>query len=290
MPLTGRTNLCAVVFRWTVRGKENDSAHRHDKQASEPTAVIGLSRFTRMLVKPSKEVGVIMTREEIARARWLFGPAPILTSEEPERFEEFFTQLANGLKPQDVTEVMLIWQFTVDSWLVNRAIRHAAVAIERRYVEGVRLKLQRARLLQAQKKGEITAEIRSSIPTDIAALAELEETISSTVDDMDEIHKRKASEREHNIAFEKSMAFQEQLDRLISSATRRRDDALKLLEIYRAGLGAQAQATAEQILDGECQEVIPMPQAPALTPPNEELPLVPKRLSRPMSGNDCQGR
>ena len=48
---------------------------------------------------------MILTKEEIADARRLFGPAPILTSEEPERFEEFFTQLAGSLRPQDFTEL-----------------------------------------------------------------------------------------------------------------------------------------------------------------------------------------
>jgi hypothetical protein len=212
-----------------------------------------------------------MTKEEIARTRWLFGPAPILTSEEPERFDEFFTQLANALKPRDVMEVTLIFQFTVESWRINRASRHAAVAVERRYEEGARLKLQRARLAHAQKKGETTAEIRSCTPSDIAELAALEETIDSTLDDMDEIYKRKARERDHNIAFERSMAFQEQLDKLITSATRRRDDVFKLLEIYRAGLGAQAKDAAEQILDGDYQEVMPVcTQAPALVPPDKQ--------------------
>jgi len=208
-----------------------------------------------------------MTKEEVARARWLFGPAPILTSEEPHRFEQFFIELATCLQPRDFIETQLMWHVTCESWNLNRFTRHAAVAIERRYQDGVRQELQRARLQHAQKKEASRQEIRSHRPADIAALAELERTMDSTADDMKEICKRKASERDHNIAFERSMAFQEQLDRLINSATRRRDDALKLLETYRAGLGAQAKAAAEQILEGEFKEV---PSAPALVPPEQE--------------------
>ena len=197
-----------------------------------------------------------MTTEEIARARRLFGPAPILSSEEPEQFEDFFLQLANDLKPQGFIEVLLIWHFTLASWNLNRYTLHAAVAIERRHEEGVRQDLLRARLQHEQTKENIRAEIRSSRPTDIAALAELEETVDSVVDDTDEICTRKTTERGFNIAFEGSMAFQEQLDRLINSATRRRDGTLTLLELYRAGLGKRAKEAADQILEGEFNEII----------------------------------
>lgn len=88
---------------------------------------------------------------------------------------------------------------------------------------------------------------------------------------MNEIYKRKASELDHNIAFERSMAFQEQLDRLRTSAARRRDDALSQLELYRVSLGAQAKEAAEQILEGEYQQVIAInAEAPALAPPDVE--------------------
>jgi hypothetical protein len=214
---------------------------------------------------------VTLTKEEIAGARRLFGPAPVLTSEEPERFEEFFTQLANALKPGDFMEVLLIWHFTLASWNLNRYTLHAAVAIERRHEEGVRQELQRARLQHAQKKQEIRAEIRGCRPNDIAALAELEEIIDSTPDDMQEIQKRKKKERDHNLAFERSIAFQEQLDRLTNNATRRRDDTLAQLELYRAGLGIQAKEASNQILEGEFQEIIPIAQAVTLVPPQQDV-------------------
>jgi hypothetical protein len=200
---------------------------------------------------------VTMTSKEIAEARRLFGPAPILTSEEPEQFEDFFVQIANDLKPQSFMELLLIWNVTLASWNLNRYMVHATIAIERRYEDGVRQELLRARLQQARKKEQITAEIRSSRPTDIAALAELEETISSAIGDLEELHERKTRERDHNAAFEKSMALQEQLHRLITSETRRRDGGLAQLELFRAGLGAQAKHAVAQILEGEFQEVLP---------------------------------
>jgi hypothetical protein len=215
-----------------------------------------------------KEIRMTMTTKEIARARRFFGPAPILSSEEPELFEEFFLQLANDLKPQGVVELLLIWHLAQESWNLNRYARHSAVAVERRRVEDVLLEMQYAPLQHAQKKAQILAEIRRRLPTDVAALAE---TMDSLPDDMREIYERKKTERDHNLALARTMVFQERLDKLINSATRRRDGALAQLELYRTGLGAQAKATADQILEGEFNEVIPVSQAAKLISPGQHV-------------------
>lgn len=217
-----------------------------------------------------------MSKDQIKEARTLFGPAPILSSEAPELFEIFFEQLAICLGSRDIVEFTLIWHYAVDSWRVNRAIRHSTLAIERRYQEGVRQKLQRARLLHAQKQAASLNETRSLKPSDIAALIALEENILSVAEDVDEILKRKAIEQDQNLAFERSMIFQEQLDKLITSASHRRDDALEQLELYRIALGAPAQDEAGTLLEGEAQEIFStVSEAPALAPPCPDTDLLP---------------
>lgn len=52
------------------------------------------------------------------------GPAPVLSSEEPERFEALFEQLVTCLRLREFVKVMLIWHFAVEAWRLNRAIRH----------------------------------------------------------------------------------------------------------------------------------------------------------------------
>ena len=211
-----------------------------------------------------------MSKEDIEQARELFGPAPILTSEEPERFEKFYLQLATSIKPRDFTELLLLWHFTCDSWNLSRYTRHAAVAIERRHQEQVLFAVQRAKFEEKRRLSQTGATFATAVPRDIAELANLEEKFLSTAEEVGDILKRKASERDHNLGLQKSIIFQDQLDKLINSATRRRDDALHQLEIYRAGLGVQAKAAAGQILDGDFQETVPLSSdAPALAPPDE---------------------
>ena len=210
-----------------------------------------------------------LSKEFIDRATAIFGPAPILSSEAPESFDLLFESLASCLQARDFFELMLIRHYAVEAWRVNRAIRHGTVAIERRYQEGERQKLQRARLQHAQNRDETREYIRSHTPADIAALAALEEEVMLS-DDMEEMFKRKATEHDHNIAFERTMVFQEQLDKLIASATRRRDDAFEQLELYRIGLGAKAQEIAGQLLEAKAQEITPTRiEGPSLAPSNE---------------------
>jgi len=211
-----------------------------------------------------------MSKEDIAQARELFGPAPILTSEEPKRFDKFYMQLATAIQPRDFTELLLIWHLTCDSWSLSRYTRHATVAIERRYQEHLLFEAQRAQFEEKRKLSRAGTTFANAVPRDIAELANLEEKFLFTPDEVDEILLRKVSERDHNLGLQRSIVFQDQLDKLINSATRRRDDALNQLETYRAGLGAQAKEAAEQILEGEFAEAVPVSSdASALVPLDE---------------------
>jgi len=211
-----------------------------------------------------------LAQQEIEQLRELFGPPPALASEEPERFEKLFIRLATSIKPQDFMELLLIWHFTCESWNLNRYARHATFSIERRRQEQLYFEAQRAKLQETRRLPRSGTTFANAVAADIAALANLEEKVLAVDEEVGEILDRKASERDHNLALQRSIVFQDQLDKLMNSATRRRNDALNQLEIYRTGLGAHAKELAEQILDGEFEEAIPIKRnAPALLPPDE---------------------
>ena len=79
----------------------------------------------------------------------------------------------------------------------------------------------------------------------------LEEKVVEAASEIDEILERTPTELQHNRALEKSILFQEQLDKLIVSATKRFNDTLELLEHYREGLGQQLRQAAEEVLKAE---------------------------------------
>jgi hypothetical protein len=198
-----------------------------------------------------------MDEAELLRNVALLGPPPVLSTEDAKAFEEIFRRLAACFKVRDMLMLQLTREYTSNSWFIRRYTYHSAVAIERwhrRYREG---QVEVAMFKKAQKEKQVLAKATdmSRTPADIAHLVALENKIDDTVSDVDAILARKPTELEHNLGLEKTAQFQEQLDRLLNSATRRRNDAYHLLEIYRAGLGQAVQETADKILDAEFAEI-----------------------------------
>ena len=191
------------------------------------------------------------------QVKGLFGPPPVLSTEQPEQFEELFRRMIACLKPRDTVELILIRHFVYALWEIERLTRYGTVAIERWYRETLQLRAQQEKLQKARKEDLAWkhAEKNSTKPADIARLVALEDSFLEVLTDTDEIMERRATEFEHNRAFGKGIAFQERLDKLIASRIARRNDALRQLELYRAGLGQLAQNAASEILEAEFDEI-----------------------------------
>jgi hypothetical protein len=118
---------------------------------------------------------------------------------------------------------------------------------------------------QAREK----AGARTLKPADITELVHLEDNIDTVVNDVDEIADRRPAELEHNRALEQGSAFQEQLDRWLTTAMVRFNKTLELLDHYREGLGQRLHLVADQIIDAEYKELGPDREqiaAPPLVP------------------------
>ena len=96
---------------------------------------------------------------------------------------------------------------------------------------------------------------------------QLENKVSEAEEEIQAIFKRTPTDLAYNRALEKSILFHKDLEFLITSITKRRDQALEMLERYRQGLGKRAKEAMEEILDAEYQVVDPT--APALVPPSD---------------------
>jgi hypothetical protein len=207
----------------------------------------------------------------------LYGSRPVLSTEEPKQFDELFERMVSCLKPRDTVELILVRHFVYALWEIERLTRYGTVSIERWYRQSLQLQAQQEKLLNARKEAlaQRDAEKNYTKPADIAGLVALEDRVYEVVSDTDEIMKRRATEFEHNRAFEKGILFQQQLDKLIASRIARRNDALRQLEQYRAGLGQLAQKTANEILDAEFEEIksqLEPRAAPSLAPAEESAP------------------
>ena len=178
----------------------------------------------------------------------LFGPAPVLSTEDAGSFKLLFEKVAEALMPRDFIEMIYIRRFVCEVWLIERLGRHGTIAIERRYQESREQMLYNARVQKARKDKLDVVTFVNTTPRDIATLAAFAET-------PDEILTRRATETDHNRAMEKNIELSEALDSLMDNAIRRRNDAMKQLEVHRVGLGARVKEVADRIVDVEFREV-----------------------------------
>jgi hypothetical protein len=167
-------------------------------------------------------------------------------------------------------ELLLIRQVQNESWKIMRYTRHQTLGIDRRFRESLEFQVK-AQKEQAARRGALAKELAQQTgrpATELAKALYLRGIVMSSVDDVDAILDREPTELEHNKALEAGIVFQEQLDRLINSSLKRRNDALELLDCYRAGLGQRWREISDQILDAEATEIEEAKQitAPSLTP------------------------
>ncbi len=200
---------------------------------------------------------VPMPQAELAHCKTLFGPPPVLSTEDRQNFEEILDRVIKCLRVQNIVEMRHIWNFVCASWLIDRYTRHGTIAIDRHFQLYRACQAQRAKLRLARKEKQVThaADETISRPADVARLVSLEASVSETVSDVDEILQNAATELDHNRALQQSMIFQEQLDRLIISQTAIRNSSLRELEYFRVGLGRLASEITKAVIDAEYSDV-----------------------------------
>ncbi len=211
---------------------------------------------------------------ELAEFGALFGPPPVLSTEDPKLFQAILDQVLAALHCYDGVDMLLIRHFVYASWKIERYIRHDTIAIERRYRQQLEFQAQRISDQHAHNeaaKRAIAEELTNS-PADIARLAALEKKMWKLPKEVARILQQTASEIDHNVALERSCEFREHLDRLIDSETKRRNDALKQLDLYRAGLGQRVSAVTKAIIDAEFKEVGDKPAVAKSQPKTVEPP------------------
>jgi hypothetical protein len=203
----------------------------------------------------SKEI-VPMTEAEVLRNMSLFGPPPVLSTEDPKAFEELFLNLVRCHRPRDFLSSMLVWEIAVDTWNVRRCTLHGTITIDRSLRARIEAEVKGERLMKAEneKALRVKAERFSQSPRDIAELAALQEMVDNRAARIDEILDRQPNDIDINIAFRGSVKFLHDLDQLHNSADRRRFGKYVLLEKHSAILDRSAQET-DKIVDAEFQEV-----------------------------------
>jgi hypothetical protein len=182
--------------------------------------------------------------------------APVLRSEDEKLYDKIHEHYMRHFKPADVVAWSLVIRLIHSSWLIMRYTRHQTVAVERWFETSLAYQAQRLRLQKSRREGlaENLVDSLSQNPADIAQLIETERKALEVDSDVADILNRTPSEIAHNRAMEKSIGFQQQLETLLSSTTKRFDETLELLDHYSEGLGRRLRQAAEQLFAAEAQK------------------------------------
>jgi hypothetical protein len=176
-----------------------------------------------------------------AELRELFGPPPVLSTENAKGYDEIVARLMECLVPQDFLEQLLIKQYADYTWEKMRYARHKPWAVERKFHQIREFQAKRAKAA-AQKREPQARDLSQGDckPTnDFERMFELEDVVDSGVPDIDEILNRPPVELDHARALEATIVYQGQLDQLDNSAGAKQNDTLAQLERYRTGLGTR---------------------------------------------------
>jgi hypothetical protein len=211
---------------------------------------------------------------KLANLDALSSTAPVLRSEDRELYDKIRDRFMACFTPEDIVEWYLANRLVDEVWFIKRYTRHQTLAVERWYQQSLEFQAQRLKAQNARKEALATrfAERMTQSPPEVADLLSLEDNVLELPAEADEILQRTPTELQHNRALQESIMFQEQLDKLIASATKRFNDTLELFEHYREGLGLRLRQAAEELLKADIPEkeenLIPQTEAPSIVPPD----------------------
>jgi len=207
----------------------------------------------------------------------LSSTALVLRTEDRELFDKIRSQFMACLAPEDILACTLIDRLVDEMWFIKRYGRHQTLAIERWYRQSLDFQVQRLKAQNGRKEvlAQNLAEVLSHKPPEVAGLIHLEKKVGNPVEEIDEILERTPTELEHNRALEKGILFQEQLDRLVTCATKRFKETLELLEHYKEGLAQRLRQAAEDLIDPSSSPQGDIPrlghtEGPSIVPSEEE--------------------
>jgi hypothetical protein len=195
----------------------------------------------------------------LAQLRDLFGPPPVLSSENLKAYEEMLRRFIECFQPQDFFETVLMKDVTDGTWEGARCSRHKVLLLDRRYRDRREAEAKR-RKESAQNKAELARRIAASKGE---PPIEPVEALDHLVAECDAILVEPATELEHNRLLEVNLVHFEKLDKVQIIALAKRDKALDQLERYREGLGRRLRTVSDDFIAEHAGNGVAPPQIAA---------------------------
>jgi hypothetical protein len=180
----------------------------------------------------------------LAQLRELFGPPPVLSSENLKAYYEMLRRFIECFQPQDFFETVVMKDVTDGTWESARYSRHKVLLLDRRYRDRREAEANR-RKESAQSKAELARRIAASKGE---PATEPVEALDHLVAECDAILLEPATELDHNRLLEVTLVYIEKLDKAQIIALAKRNKALEQLEWYREGLGRRLRTVSDAFI------------------------------------------
>jgi hypothetical protein len=176
---------------------------------------------------------------DLSRLRQLLGAPPVLRTENAQTYDEIMCRLMGCLAPQDFMEQMFIKELTDCTWEMARYTRQKTLAMERGFWQQLKFPGQDAlakRLADQPLEPDNNGD--GMIDEELAIAVELD----------------------HARALYQSLGYHERVDKLLITATARRNNVLDQIERYRDVVGHRLRHVSDQIIEAESEPVEARPE------------------------------
>jgi hypothetical protein len=206
--------------------------------------------------------------EDLARLKEVTGAPLFLSAEEVKTYDEMLVELLRCYKPRDFVEKLFIAEVVLETWEMRGHRRHADLTIKRQLRRQREFDVQRKKLAAQRKEARERAAVEKTAKpeTELERVCELEEVCDRALDDARMLDNPPV-ELEYAEALEKTIVQREHFDTMLNSAVSRRNNDLRLIELYREG--QRRHQAADEIVDAEFKQVTPQIS-------QVEAPLVPR--------------
>jgi hypothetical protein len=177
--------------------------------------------------------GTTLTENEMA-ARWeMFGPPPVLRSENKDGYNKLRNGCVAYYQPTNDRHWAWIRELVDTQWEILRHLRYRTAAIKR--YEQIRISRWRKNVNQIveMRKNQLSKLHLPFGDLGHEQVVSLQNHIAMLEAKIEEIVQRKPDDVEHSQDLEIAARFAEKLDKWLKNATARRNNLLKILEYYR---------------------------------------------------------
>ena len=207
-----------------------------------------------------------LTENEMA-ARWeMFGPPPVLSSENKESYYNLRHGFVSYYRPTDARHWSWIRELVDTQWEILRHLRYRTAAIKR--YEQIRMRgwRKKADQILEMRKNQLSKLHLPFADLGHEQVVSLQNHIPTLEAKIEEIAQRKPDDVEQSQDLEKAARFVEKLDKWLKNATARRNNLLKILEYYCRLIDRRTEIPAahyNELKQDELKQITAAPFVPA---------------------------